>query len=146
MGPNVNMAAVFVRFPSVVSVSRAAFLRRSIRVSSRTSRIGFQQKLRSMKTVSSKTEVNGVEIHHEVAGKGSRVVLCMPGALGSTQSDFGPQLKGLSDEFTVVAFDPRGYGRSIPPKRDFPADFFARDADDAAGLMNALGTLIILKA
>ena len=58
----------------------------------------------------------------------------MPGALGSTQSDFGPQLKGLSDDFTVVAFDPRGYGKSIPPKRDFPADFFARDADDAAGL------------
>ena len=25
------------------------------------------------------------------------------------------------------------------PKRDFPADFFARDADDAAGLMEALG-------
>lgn len=92
-----------------------------------------------MSTVSSKKEVNGVEIHHEVAGEGSHVVLCMPGALGSTQSDFGPQLKGLSDEFTVVAFDPRGYGKSIPPKRDFPADFFTRDADDAAGLMKVLG-------
>lgn len=92
-----------------------------------------------MCVVSSKKEVNGVEIYHDVAGQGDHVVLCMPGALGSTQSDFGPQLKGLSDDFTVVAFDPRGYGKSTPPKRDFPADFFARDADDAAGLMETLG-------
>jgi len=83
--------------------------------------------------------VNGVEIHCEVAGQSNHVVLCLPGALGSTQSDFGPQLKGLNDEFTVIAFDPRGYGKSIPPKRDFPADFFVRDANDAAALMKTLG-------
>lgn len=94
---------------------------------------------RSMSIASSKLHVNGVNIHYEVAGQGSHVVLCMPGALGSTQSDFGPQLKGLKDEFTVIAFDPRGYGKSIPPKRDFPIDFFERDANDAASLMKVLG-------
>lgn len=31
------------------------------------------------------------------------------------------------------------YGRSRPPNRDFPVDFYQRDADDAAGLMEALG-------
>ena len=97
---------------------------------------------RSMSIASSKLHVNGVNIHYEVAGEGSHVVLCMPGALGSTQSDFGPQLKGLKDEFTVIAFDPRGYGKSIPPKRDFPIDFFERDANDAASLMKVLGELI----
>ena len=39
----------------------------------------------------------------------------------------------------MVAFDPRGYGKSIPPRRDFPADFFVRDANDAAALMKTLG-------
>ena len=132
------MAAVFLRFPAL-GVSRTIVLRKKFKLPSKSDRITFQPKIRHMSTVSSKKEVNGVEIHHEVAGEGSHVVLCMPGALGSTQSDFGPQLKGLSDEFTVVAFDPRGYGKSIPPKRDFPADFFTRDADDAAGLMKVLG-------
>lgn len=98
-----------------------------------------QQSPRYMSTISSKIQVNGVEIHYEVAGQSNHVVLCLPGALGSTQSDFGPQLNGLKDEFTVIAFDPRGYGKSIPPKRDFPADFFVRDANDATALMKTLG-------
>ena len=102
-------------------------------------RYTLQRTPRYMTTISSKIQVNGVEIHCEVAGQSNHVVLCLPGALGSTQSDFGPQLKGLDNEFTVIAFDPRGYGKSIPPKRDFPADFFVRDANDAAALMKTLG-------
>ncbi|KAF7246051.1 Valacyclovir hydrolase [Varanus komodoensis] len=55
------------------------------------------------------------------------------------QTDFGPQLKSLSKQhFTLVAWDPRGYGKSIPPDRDFPPDFFERDAKDAVDLMQAL--------
>ncbi|XP_068747633.1 valacyclovir hydrolase-like [Montipora capricornis] len=117
----------------------AAILSRLAEVLSKTTKYPCLQTRRGIRALSSKIEVNGVKIHHEVAGQGSRVVLCMSGALGSTQSDFAPQLNGLSAEFTVVAFDPRGYGKSIPPKRDFPTGFFERDADDAAGLMNALG-------
>lgn len=120
MEPSQNMAAIIARFPVLL---RALTKSKACRMS----------------TVSSKIEVNGVKIHHEISGQGSSVVLCMPGALGSTQSDFAPQLHGLSDVFTVIAFDPRGYGKSIPPKRDYPIDFFERDAVDAAGLMNALG-------
>ena len=82
---------------------------------------------------SGKVRVNGVYLHYERNGDSSHAVLCLPGALGSTQSDFGPQLKGLCRDFTVVAFDPRGYGKSVPPKRiDFPLDFFQRDASDGA--------------
>ncbi|EDO49935.1 predicted protein, partial [Nematostella vectensis] len=83
--------------------------------------------------------VNGVNLHYEKAGCGNHVLLCIPGALGSTQSDFGPQLKGLCKDFTVIAFDPRGYGKSIPPVRDFPDEFFPRDASDAGMLMKVLG-------
>ena len=38
-----------------------------------------------------------------------------------------------------MSFDPRGYGQSRPPARDFPTDFYQQDADDAAALMKALG-------
>lgn len=55
---------------------------------------------------------------------------------GSGDSDFGPQLKNFNKElFTLVAWDPRGYGHSRPPQRDFPVDFFERDARDAVDLM-----------
>ena len=70
------------------------------------------------------------------------MLLCIPGALGSTQSDFAPQLRDLSKNFTVVAFDPRGYGKTIPPWRDFPSTFFERDADDAAELMHKIGMFV----
>lgn len=55
---------------------------------------------------------------------------------GSSRTDFGPQLKSLNKErFTIVGWDPRGYGQSRPPNRDFPPDFFERDAKDAVDLM-----------
>ncbi|XP_045407551.1 valacyclovir hydrolase isoform X2 [Lemur catta] len=63
------------------------------------------------------------------------------GAAGSFggETDFGPQLQSLSKKlFTVVAWDPRGYGHSRPPDRDFPVDFFERDAKDAVDLMKTL--------
>ncbi|XP_062280018.1 valacyclovir hydrolase [Scomber scombrus] len=89
---------------------------------------------------SGKQKVNGVDLYYEQTGKGKHPVLLLPGALGSTRTDFGPQLKSLNKErFTVVGFDPRGYGRSRPPDRDFPPDFFERDAKDGVDLMKALG-------
>eukprot|EP00501_MAST-03F_sp_TOSAG23-6_P002454 GSMAST32.ASY1.ANO1.2564.1 assembled CDS len=66
----------------------------------------------------------------------------MPGALGTAATDFSPQLdniNGLANSHDVISFDPRGYGKSRPPVRDFPLDFYHRDADDAAELMNVLG-------
>ncbi|XP_022608827.1 valacyclovir hydrolase isoform X2 [Seriola dumerili] len=89
---------------------------------------------------SGRQHVNGVDLYYEQTGRGKHAVLLLPGALGSTRTDFGPQLKALNKEnFTVVGWDPRGYGRSRPPDRDFPPDFFERDAKDAVGLMKALG-------
>uniref|UniRef100_UPI00398E96D1 valacyclovir hydrolase isoform X3 n=1 Tax=Pristiophorus japonicus TaxID=55135 RepID=UPI00398E96D1 len=88
---------------------------------------------------SAKKYINGVHLHYQQTGKGDRGVLLLPGALGSSQTDFGPQLKSLNKErFTVVAWDPRGYGHSIPPQREFPLDFFHTDAKDAVDLMQAL--------
>nr|CAB3226094.1 valacyclovir hydrolase-like [Phallusia mammillata] len=91
-------------------------------------------------TVGSKTLANGVNIYYEKVGQGNHPILLIPGALGSTETDFQPQLKNLNrKEFTVVCFDPRGNGKSRPPERDFPPDFLYRDANDGAALMEILG-------
>ena len=82
--------------------------------------------------------VRGVELAYSRCGSGP-AVLCIPGAMGTASTDFEPQLRALSASHTVVAFDPRGYGRSRPPARDFPDGFYERDARDGAGLMRALG-------
>lgn len=89
---------------------------------------------------SGKKHVNGVDLYYEQTGQGKHPLLLLPGALGSTRTDFEPQLKLLNKErFTVVGWDPRGYGQSRPPDRDFPSDFFQRDAKDAVDLMKSLG-------
>lgn len=69
----------------------------------------------------------------------SEAVLCMPGAMGTAETDFAPQLKGLAGKHHVVSFDPRGYGKSRPPVRDWPEDFYHRDAADATAIMQELG-------
>ena len=86
---------------------------------------------------------DGVELYYEICGGGPRAVILIPGALGSVGTDFGPQMDHFGregSEFTVVGFDPRGYGKSRPHKRDFSApEFYRRDARDAAGVMTSLG-------
>lgn len=60
--------------------------------------------------------------------------------IGSIWTDFKPQIEGLDrGKFTIVAWDPPGYGKSRPPDRTFPDDFFQRDANWAYNLMKALG-------
>mmetsp|Transcript_50925 Transcript_50925/g.94168 ORF Transcript_50925/g.94168 Transcript_50925/m.94168 type:complete len:289 (+) Transcript_50925:62-928(+) len=65
-------------------------------------------------------------------------VLCMPGAMGTAETDFAYQLDGLCHKHGVVSLDPRGLGKSRPPNRRYPADFYHIDAADAAQVMQAL--------
>jgi hypothetical protein len=53
-------------------------------------------------------------------------LLCIPGAMGTARTDFEPQLCGIPAKvpITMVSFDPRGYGNSRPPVRDFPPDYY----------------------
>ncbi|XP_072267885.1 valacyclovir hydrolase [Pyxicephalus adspersus] len=88
---------------------------------------------------SGRVKINGGNLHYQRTGRGDHAVLLLPGVLGSSQTDFGPQLKQFNKkDFTLIAWDPRGYGLSIPPHRDYPMDFFERDAKDAIDLMKAL--------
>ncbi|XP_015430846.1 PREDICTED: valacyclovir hydrolase [Dufourea novaeangliae] len=87
-----------------------------------------------------KINVNGVDINYLRVGTGNHPVLLLPGALGSIWTDFKPQIEGLDrGKFTVVAWDPLGCGKSRPPDRTFPDDFFQRDAAHACNLMKLLG-------
>uniref|UniRef100_A0A8D2D1B9 AB hydrolase-1 domain-containing protein n=1 Tax=Sciurus vulgaris TaxID=55149 RepID=A0A8D2D1B9_SCIVU len=88
---------------------------------------------------SAKVSVNGVHLHYQQTGEGEHALLLLPGMLGCGEFDFAPQLKNLNKKlFTVVAWDPQGYGHSRPPDRDFQVDFFERDAKDAVDLMKML--------
>ncbi|KAI1889216.1 hypothetical protein AGOR_G00176830 [Albula goreensis] len=78
----------------------------------------------SISMKSAKQNVNGVDLYYQQTGTGQHAVLLLPGALGSGQTDFGPQLESLDKQRFSV--------------RDFPLDFFDRDAKDAVDLMLAL--------
>lgn len=83
--------------------------------------------------------VRGVNFYYEDRGQGLPLLL-IPGALGTGLTDFGPQLEALSQAgVRVIAPDARGYGKSRPPKRQFPLDFYEQDAQDCAALMATLG-------
>ncbi|RWS13813.1 valacyclovir hydrolase-like protein [Dinothrombium tinctorium] len=88
-----------------------------------------------------KVEVNGINIHYEKVGNGPNIVLLLPGALGTSRTDFNEILEGGLDQskFTLIAWDPPGYGFSRPPQRNYTRDVYENDADYAYNLMKTLG-------
>ncbi|XP_045767984.1 valacyclovir hydrolase-like [Maniola jurtina] len=87
----------------------------------------------------SKTKVGKYEINYVKVGNGKHNVLCAPGALGTIWSEFEHQIEGFNrNQFTLVVWDPPGYGKSYPPEKDFSVDFLEKDADMAYELMKAL--------
>ncbi|GAB1861773.1 Valacyclovir hydrolase [Camponotus japonicus] len=87
-----------------------------------------------------KIKVDGTEINYAKVGRGNHPVLLLPGALGTIWTDFKPQIENLNtDKLTIVAWDPPGYGKSRPPDRTFPDNFFQRDASWGHNLMQTLG-------
>jgi len=81
-----------------------------------------------------KVRVNDIEIYYEEYGQGEPLVLIM--GLGANTTDWDMQIPTFSREFLVVAFDNRGAGRSDKPVMRYT---IALLADDAAGLLDALG-------
>lgn len=78
--------------------------------------------------------VNDIDLYYEVTGKGSPVLL-IPG-LGVDINYFGEIVSGLAAQHQVVAFDPRGAGKSDKPDEPYTIDGMA---DDAIGLLAYLG-------
>ena len=63
-------------------------------------------------------EVDGLRIAYERAGAGPPLVL-LHGYVGDGPTTWRPQLQGLGDDFTVVAWDAPGAGRSSDPPESF---------------------------
>ncbi|HEY6473612.1 MAG TPA: alpha/beta hydrolase [Acidimicrobiales bacterium] len=76
------------------------------------------------------TRVNDIELYYEVTGEGAPVLL-IPG-LGVDINYFSQIIGQLATKHRVVAFDPRGAGRSDKPDEPYTIDGMA---DDAVGLL-----------
>lgn len=80
---------------------------------------------------------DGIHLSYVDEGVG-RPLLLVHGFTGTATEDLG----GLMDEFKptnrIIGPDLRGYGASRPPFRDFPPDFYRRDARDLASLLDRL--------
>jgi pimeloyl-ACP methyl ester carboxylesterase len=81
-----------------------------------------------------KAEVQGLRIAYERMGNGPPLVL-LHGFVGDAEGTWRRQLDGLSDDFTVVAWDAPGSGRSSDPPESFRMPDYA---DCLAGFVNAL--------
>lgn len=84
---------------------------------------------------------NTYNIHFVRKGQGNDGIILLPGALGTASTDFQPQLDqlpALLPNYSIIAWDPPGYGKSRPPNRTFELDFFHRDAFVANALMRSL--------
>ncbi|XP_026829640.1 valacyclovir hydrolase [Ooceraea biroi] len=87
-----------------------------------------------------KDQVGDVDINFVRVGTGDHSVLFLPGLLGTAWLNFGPHIESLGTEkLTIVAWDPPGYGKSRPPDRTFPDNFYQRDATWTYSLMKTLG-------
>lgn len=73
-------------------------------------------------------------------------LLLIHGFTGTAETDMGLLIDEFRGERRLIAPDLRGYGASRPPNRDFPPDFYQRDAADLAALLDALrpGPVVVL--
>ena len=75
--------------------------------------------------VSKFTEVNGVQLHYLVAGKGDPVVLLH--GYAETSHMWRPLIEKLADKHTVIAPDLRGFGESSAPPDGYGKAAMAQD-------------------
>jgi valacyclovir hydrolase len=80
---------------------------------------------------------DGATIAYHDEGAGPPLLL-MHGFTGTARSHLGRLIDELKATHRVIAPDLRGYGASRPPARDFPPDFYERDADDMAALLDQI--------
>jgi valacyclovir hydrolase len=80
----------------------------------------------------------GARLHYEDAGSGFPLI-AIHGRFGTARTDLPQVVDWLSQSYRVLGVSLRGYGESTPKPRDFPLDFYHRDARDVIAFMDALG-------
>lgn len=81
--------------------------------------------------------VNGATIDYTDTGGDRPALVLIHGWLG-TWEYFCDEIEWLRADYRVLALSRRGYGRSGPKPRDYPRDFYRRDAEDVAAFLDAL--------
>jgi valacyclovir hydrolase len=78
-------------------------------------------------------------LYYDETGSGAPYLL-LHGFLGTGRLHLGPVMDWLTAEYGYHCIAPtmRGYGQSTPKPRDFPPDFYKRDALDMLAFMDAL--------
>jgi pimeloyl-ACP methyl ester carboxylesterase len=79
-------------------------------------------------------EVNGANLWYKITGSGEPVLQIHGG--GFNHRNFEPVTPVLAEQFQVIDYDQRGYGLSDRPRQEYDIEVWA---DDAAGLLSALG-------
>jgi valacyclovir hydrolase len=72
-------------------------------------------------------------------GSSKPVLIAVHGMLGTARTHLGHVIDWLAEDYRVLGPSMRGYGQSRPRPRDFPPDFYRRDARDLLAFMDALG-------
>ena len=74
-------------------------------------------------------------------------LLFIHGFTGTATADHARLMDEFRPTHRLIGPDLRGYGASRPPSRDFPVDFYRRDAADMAALLDAIncGPVTVLK-
>ena len=78
---------------------------------------------------------DGIQIHYELGGKGQQL-LFISGTGGDLRNRPNVFDGPLTEHFEVLSYDQRGLGQSEKPETDYTMSDYA---DDAAGLLDALG-------
>lgn len=81
------------------------------------------------------TEVNGIKIYYEIAGKGKEWIVFIMG-LGMPGFAWEEQVRFFSNEYSTLIFDNRGIGKTDKPDGPYT---IRQMADDTVGLMKTLG-------
>ena len=79
-------------------------------------------------------EVRGANLWHQITGSGEPVLQIHGSGFG--HFNFGPATPILSQEFSCIDYDQRGYGQSEKPEQHYDIEVWA---DDAAGMLDSLG-------
>ena len=80
-------------------------------------------------------QVGDIQLNHDVRGEGAPLIII--NGFGASSAGLRPEfVEGLARSFRVITFDNRGTGLSDKPEEPVT---IARMADDAAGLLDALG-------
>src|SRR5689334_15857593 len=70
---------------------------------------------------------------------GGAPVIAIHGLMGTAEKHLGHVMRWLAGEgYHVIGLTLRGYGESYPKPRDYPLNFYHRDADDVLAFMDAM--------